>query len=181
MAEPLPPTTLAWLRQTAKFEGAVTAQVLLHLLERVEVLEAADHFVEVPKMAPTPEAALAAEPVGEGPTDEELDDFIARVWPHSPGEMPDDEWRHGMAETIRAAVDEIGLARWAHPATPPAPEPGEAGELVEWIRSQVTIDPAAQTQWAKRFLRIATLLSQQAAPAPVVVPVAPDELEGSNG
>ena len=39
MAEPLPETTLAWLRQTAKFDGAVTAQVLLHLLERVEALE----------------------------------------------------------------------------------------------------------------------------------------------
>ena len=34
------PETLAWLRQTAKFEGGVTAQVLLHLLERVEALEA---------------------------------------------------------------------------------------------------------------------------------------------
>jgi hypothetical protein len=44
MAEPLPTTTLAWLRQTAKFEGAVTAQVLLHLLERVEVLEAKDQL-----------------------------------------------------------------------------------------------------------------------------------------
>ena len=34
------PETLAWLRQTAKFEGAVTAQAILHLLERVEALEA---------------------------------------------------------------------------------------------------------------------------------------------
>jgi len=42
---------------------------------------------------------------------------------------------------------------------------------VEWMRGQVTIAPAAQTQWAKRFLRIATLLSQLSAPAPVVVPV----------
>ena len=32
------PKTLAWLRQSAKFEGAVTAHVLL-LLERVEALE----------------------------------------------------------------------------------------------------------------------------------------------
>jgi hypothetical protein len=65
MAEPLPTTTLAWLRQTAKFEGAVTAQVLLHLLERVEVLEqwlTRGDFVQV---APTPEAAPVA-------TDEEL-------------------------------------------------------------------------------------------------------------
>jgi len=33
------PQTLAWLRQSAKFDGATTAQVLLHLLERVEVLD----------------------------------------------------------------------------------------------------------------------------------------------
>jgi len=41
MTEPLSPETLAWLRQTAKFDGGVTAQVLLHLLERVEAFEAA--------------------------------------------------------------------------------------------------------------------------------------------
>ncbi|NDE17259.1 hypothetical protein EBZ80_20240 [bacterium] len=34
------PETLAWLRQTAKFEGGVTAQAILHLLERVQALEA---------------------------------------------------------------------------------------------------------------------------------------------
>jgi hypothetical protein len=38
------PETLAWLRQTAKFEGGVTAQVLLHLLEQVEALEAKDQL-----------------------------------------------------------------------------------------------------------------------------------------
>lgn len=58
---------------------------------------------------------------------------------------------------------------------PPAPEPGEVGELAAWMRSQVAIAPAAQTQWAKRFLRCATLLAQQAAPAPAVVPVAVSE------
>jgi len=39
MPKPLPPQTLAWLRQSAAVDGAVTAQVLLHLLERVEALE----------------------------------------------------------------------------------------------------------------------------------------------
>jgi hypothetical protein len=58
---------------------------------------------------------------------------------------------------------------------PPAPEVGEVEGLVAWMRSQVAIHPAAQTQWAKRFLRIATLLQQLAAPAPVVVPVAVSE------
>jgi hypothetical protein len=65
------------------------------------------------------------------------------------------------------------LTRWGRPAAPPAPEvgEGEVAELVEWMRGQVTIAPAAQTQWAKRFLRAATLLSQQAAPTPVPVAV----------
>jgi hypothetical protein len=39
MPEPLPPETLAWLRQSAAVDGAAYSQVLLHLLERVEALE----------------------------------------------------------------------------------------------------------------------------------------------
>jgi hypothetical protein len=39
MADSLPPTTLAWLRQSAAVDGAAYSQVLLHLLERVEALE----------------------------------------------------------------------------------------------------------------------------------------------
>jgi hypothetical protein len=53
------PETLAWLRQTAKFEGGVTAQVLLHLLERVEALE------QRPMRRPTPEPAPVARPEGD--------------------------------------------------------------------------------------------------------------------
>jgi hypothetical protein len=55
--------------------------------------------------------------------------------------------------------------------TPPAPEAGEVEELVAWMRGQVAIAPAAQTQWAKRFLRIATLLQQLSAPAPAPKPI----------
>jgi len=72
MPEPLPETTLAWLRQTAKFDGAVTAQVLLHLLEQVETLEAAENLrqqdEDAEHAAPTPEAVPVA-------TDEELWEF----------------------------------------------------------------------------------------------------------
>jgi hypothetical protein len=39
------------------------------------------------------------------------------------------------------------------------------------MRGQVAIAPAAQTQWAKRFLRIATLLQQLSAPAPAPKPI----------
>ena len=35
------PQTLAWLRQSAAVDGAAYSQVLLHLLERLEALEAA--------------------------------------------------------------------------------------------------------------------------------------------
>jgi len=40
MPEPLPETTLAWLRQAAAVDGAAYSQVLLHLLERVGDLAA---------------------------------------------------------------------------------------------------------------------------------------------
>ena len=164
MPEPLPPTTLAWLRQTAKFEGAVTAQVLLHLLERVEALEAANHFVEMPKMPPTPEAAPAAEPVGE-PSDEDLQ-VLAR-------------------KLVKIKMDSYGcvydvlpfaravLSRWGHPATPPAPEPepGEVGELVAMLRreaywNRVEAKAPFFAEQADRLDRAAVLLQQRAAPAP---------------
>ena len=41
MADSPTPETLAWLRQCAALDGAVYPQVLLHLLDRVEALEAA--------------------------------------------------------------------------------------------------------------------------------------------
>jgi len=76
MTKPLPPETLARLRQSAAVDGAAYSQVLLQLLERVEALEAANHFVEVPKMVPTPEAAPVA-------TDQELNNLFeatAMTW-----------------------------------------------------------------------------------------------------
>jgi hypothetical protein len=60
-------------------------------------------------------------------------------------------------------------------ATPQPPADGEVGELVEWMRSQCTVHEVAQTQWAKRFARAATLLEQLSAPAPVAAPVAVSE------
>lgn len=53
-------------------------------------------------------------------------------------------------------------------ASPPSPADGEVAELVAWMRSQCTLHAAAQTQWAKRFLRAADLLERQALqPVPV--------------
>jgi hypothetical protein len=51
------PETLAWLRQTAKLEGGVTAQVLLHLLERADALEQQPTCANSAQVPPAPEAA----------------------------------------------------------------------------------------------------------------------------
>ena len=40
MTEPLSPQALAWLRQSVLVDGSTYSRVLLHLLERVEALEA---------------------------------------------------------------------------------------------------------------------------------------------
>ena len=60
MAEPLPPTTLTWLRQSAAVDGAAYSQVLLHLLERVEALEQQPTCKQSLQVPPTPEAAPVA-------------------------------------------------------------------------------------------------------------------------
>lgn len=91
------------------------------------------------------------------------------------------------------------VVRWCRPAAPPAPEVGEVGELVAWLEQyRDLMHPVHDSDdiWPFRaqFTRIATLLQQQqhllklagqeldnfmeqqqAAPAPVVVPVAVSE------
>jgi hypothetical protein len=154
MADPLPTTTLAWLRQTAKFEGAVTAQVLLHLLERVEALEQRPTCEDSAQVPPTPEAALVA-------TDEQI--LAMRSW-SSHGPTFDSD----LVDFARAV-----LARWGHPAAPPASEPGEVGELVDrlgWIAAQ--LGDIGWSDDSASVARAATLLLQLSAPAPVLVPVA---------
>ena len=73
----------------------------------------------------TARAALAAEPVGEGPSDEDL----IRAYAHAvaaavdahPGAFNQEDAQAAQLAGLRAV-----LARWAHPAAPPAPEVGEA-------------------------------------------------------
>jgi hypothetical protein len=55
----------------------------------------------------------------------------------------------------------------ACPDTPPAPEPGEVAELVAWLRNRDRWTQLTDAQ----VDRAATLLAQQAAPAPAVVPL----------
>ena len=114
------PETLAWLRQTAKFEGAVTAQVLLHLLERVEALE----------QRPT---CKQAAPVA---TDEEL----WSLWANRPN------FPNSAAAALRAVY---GLGRQHGAAQPaaaqPTPPPAPARGLVERVVAAIA-DPDGPTE-----------------------------------
>ena len=101
-------------------------------------------------------AALAAEPVAAEPTYKELYDLA-------------DEYSGDVVPAMRAA-----LARWGCVAAPVVPVEGEVGELVAWLNDAV--DGAMEMGWETAgfaMRRAAVLLQQQAAPAPVVVPVVP--------
>ena len=97
-------------------------------------------------------AALAAEPVVEGPTEALVDDLFNRF-----ADSCDEYglWSMGK-DGLRAA-----LARWGHP-TPPAPEPGEVAELVARLRNRDRWTQLTDAQ----VDRAATLLEQLSAPAP---------------
>jgi len=98
----VPPETLAWLHQAARIDGATYAQVLLMILERLELLEAAlqqSTVKESSTVGPTPEAAPVA-------TDEELANlYVADV---------------SVPEALRAVYD---LGRQHGAAQPPAAQP----------------------------------------------------------
>ena len=51
----------------------------------------------------------------------------------------------------------------------PQPADGEVAELVAWMKNQATVHEVAQTQWAKRFVRAASLLERLSPPQPVPV------------
>jgi hypothetical protein len=66
------------------------------------------------------------------------------------------------------------LAKWGHPVTPPAPEPGEVWELTTLFTVGSSCGGGARLS-QDQCLRAATLLQRLSAPAPVVVPVAVTE------
>ena len=102
--------------------------------------------------------AALAEPVAEGPTDEDLYD-LADVFNGDP------------VPAMRRALE-----LWGRPAAPPAPEVGEVGELVAALEADAECAEVEHydlcNMTADQMRRAAALLQQQAAPAPVVVPVA---------
>ena len=99
-----------------------------------------------------------AEPVAEGPTDEELDELFTEI--DQSGEAL--SWRL----YARAA-----LARWGRPTPQPVPEPGEVSELVEELEMMAS-HAATTCQFgdAKILDDAATLLSQLSAPMPQPAP-----------
>jgi hypothetical protein len=103
--------------------------------------------------------ALLAQPVAEGPTDEEWDELVVRAWDQYEtvgyqGErfMYDSDFGNAL-DLVRQE-----LTHWGHPTPQPQPPAdGEVGELVEWLQKDgVLLDlrPAVQA----RVLRTAELL-----------------------
>lgn len=131
-------------------------------------------------------SAALAEPVGEGPTDEEL----TMTYAYAVAAAVDNKrgpFNKEDAEAAQLAGLRAVLARWAHPATPPAPEVGEVAELAAYLRNpdrwtQLTdaeLDRAAVLLVQQQHLlglacqELDNLMEQQqAAPAPAVLPAA---------
>jgi hypothetical protein len=77
------------------------------------------------------------------------------------------------------------LTRCGTPATPPAPEPREVGEVAQWLHTHaLNFRVLGRNDWAEQFTRAATLLQQQEAELAALrgVPVAwclSDEFENA--
>ena len=139
-----------------------------------ELVDALDSGIPVGRIRMSPLAdrarTLLAQPVAEGPTDQEIEEW-ADTCPEASLEEMDPEvhgWRRcftakEFSETIRAA-----LARWGRP-TPQPPADGEVAELVECLR-RICFDVAPCD--ADAITRAADLLAQR---YPTPVPVLPDD------
>ena len=123
--------------------------------------------------------ALLAQPVAEGPTDEELmelmpqqmrDDLAAAALALAEVAGTDSRRAMGVMRIIlnRHAVDHARavLARWGHP-TPQPPADGEVAELVEWLRNPFIVCGAlAASDSASRWLNRAADLLERPTPQP---------------
>ena len=118
-------------------------------------------------------AALLAQPVAEGPTDEEIEEW-ADACPEAPLEERDPDvhgWRRcftakEFSETIRAA-----LARFGRPTPQPVAD-GEVAELVEWLRE--SLDCALQSGNSKSIKNHCRLLDLLGRPNALPTPEAND-------
>jgi hypothetical protein len=112
MSNSLSPEDLAWLRQCAAVDGNTYDRLLLHLLERVEALEAAQqqpHKVRLDRLialdrdddAPTPEAAPVATPTA--PAGGLVEMVVAATWEAE--ELAGEEYER--AAIARVAIREV--------------------------------------------------------------------------
>ena len=108
--------------------------------------------------------ALLAQPVAEGPTDDEIEEW-ADACSEAPLEEMDPEvhgWRRcftakEFSETIRAALDRFGR---------PTPQPmadGEVAELVEWLQAMRDLAGEHNPDEQRRYTRAAELLERLAS------------------
>jgi hypothetical protein len=192
MTEPLPPETLDRVREGASREGAFAAQMLLHLLERMDALEARDkedannwarlsvrqtilglrERIEaleqrpipgfVDLAAPTPEAAPVA-------TDEELVSRYSHAW--ADATRAGHNHRRAAAEALRVIHD---LGRQYEAAQPPAAQPAPAVAAIraalERLVKLYNDDTHALlgSDWDQAFAAARAALAQS---APVLAPI----------
>jgi hypothetical protein len=122
-------------------------------------------------------AALAAVPVGEGPS-ERIVSIAKAVQECAFAHEPDARLIGNVCAEDVADLCSAALPRWGCPAAPPAPEVGEVGEVCEWLenhaahlRKMQEIGALPETELQEMLSRTATLLSQLfALAAPAVVP-----------
>jgi hypothetical protein len=113
----------------------------------------------------------SSEQIPPGPYSE---DELRKQWNNQADDF--NQWESlDLSEQLAWAQVRAIAADRNRPATPPAPEPGEVGKLVEWLWSMRELAGEHNPEEQRRYDRAATLLQQQAAPAPVAVPVAVSE------
>jgi hypothetical protein len=143
MIKPLAPETRAWLLQAAKFEGAAAAQVLEHLLERMDAQEARDaedanrwasvrhsmhrlrERIEALEQRPIPGFVDLAAPAPEPAP------VIA------PYGQTAEQARRGRAGELGKAAADASIAAVLAAQPPAAPPAAPAGELVERVADAI--------------------------------------------
>jgi hypothetical protein len=122
-------------------------------------------------------SAALAQPEWEGPS-------AADLLPVNPPNLPTavsmlaGAWREGVQDGWNEA--RAALARWGRPTAPPAQEVGAALADLENLELAFESSFECKVRTSRirpALLHYATLLQQQAAPAPAVVPVAVSEWE----